>query len=85
MKLEDLESIVRAAGIDAGLMSMGAASCIYSEGCDGVTMGDFLKLVAGIEAPAQAQIYALRIENERLRRELDAFRNQPVPGDPYGY
>lgn len=45
MKLEDLESIVRAAGIDTSLMRMGAASCIASEGCHGVTVDDLQKIV----------------------------------------
>lgn len=54
MTPQDLQAIVRSVGMDAGLMEMGAASCIYSDGCEGVTMADFQKLADAIERHALA-------------------------------
>lgn len=41
MTKEEIIKLAREAGIDVSLYDMGAASCVFSEGCHGVARTDF--------------------------------------------
>lgn len=50
MNRQEIIDIAREVGMDTRLASMGAASIVTSEQCDGVTMDDLLKLAALVAA-----------------------------------
>ena len=50
------EDLIRSVGMDSGLMDMGAASCIYSEGCEGVTVSDLHRILQAATAHERERI-----------------------------
>ncbi len=75
MTSEELEQIVAEAGVDTGLMRMGAASCIASEGCAGVTLDDLQKIVAAALSRHPATAQANEDAEDWLRRTLGLGRH----------
>ena len=55
MKLENLEQLAIAAGMESAL-DMGAASCVWSDGCDGVAQSHLERFRSLAEQQAEARI-----------------------------
>ena len=63
MTKDEIIKLAREAGIDVSLYDMGAASCVFSEGCHGVARSDFQQFA---QACYEAGRVAERSECERL-------------------
>lgn len=55
MKLENLEQLAIAAGMESAL-DMGAASCVWSDGCDGVAQSHLERFGSLVAQQAEARI-----------------------------
>ena len=70
----EAEDLIRSVGMDSGLMDMGAASCIYSEGCEGVTVSDLHKILQAATAHERARITAMigdgLVDGQALKRAI---------------
>ena len=63
MTKDEIIKLAREAGIDVSLYDMGAASCVFSEGCHGVARDEFQRFA---RACHEAGRTAERAECERL-------------------
>ncbi len=72
MTKDEIIKLAREAGIDVSLYDMGAASCVFSEGCHGVARDEFQRFArACYEAGRTAERDDIaKLEAEKIGRSM---------------
>ena len=71
MTKDEIIKLAREAGIDVSLYDMGAASCVFSEGCHGVARDEFQRFArACYEAGRTAERSACALEKDLMHEVL---------------
>jgi hypothetical protein len=52
----NIEAIAKAAGMETDCMNKGAASCVYTDGCEGVAQEQLEAFAAGVRAEERARL-----------------------------